>query len=149
VPLNPTMAALAFSLFDRDKDGVIDEGELHLALAQLGDPVDVDVARAYLGRVDHDRTGVLTRAQFIELLGLPRPDPESLRAFRAFDLDGDGYVQANELAAMFATVGVDDDQTVRELVSELDLDGDGRVDLGEFLQRATGEVSDEAGSGAD
>lgn len=139
-PLNATMAALAFSLFDRDKDGVIDANELHMALMQLGDPVDQDVARAYLGRVDHDRTGVLSRAQFIELLGLPPPDPDSLRAFRAFDLDGDGYVGADELAAMFATVGVNDEATVRELVAELDVNGDGRIDLGEFLLRASDDA---------
>ncbi|TNE86593.1 MAG: EF-hand domain-containing protein [Deltaproteobacteria bacterium] len=135
--MNPTMAGLAFSLFDRDKDGVIDEHELRRALMQLGDPVDPDVVRAYLGRVDHDRSGVLSRAQFIELLGLPPPDPEVLRAFRALDLDGDGYVQADELAAMFAAVGIEDEAAMRDLVAELDVDGDGRVDLGEFLAHAS------------
>lgn len=131
------MAALAFALFDRDKDGSIDELELSAALAQLGNPVDDDVVRAYLGRVDHDRSGVLSRPQFIELLGMKPPEPDVLRAFRAFDLDGDGYVQADELSAMFGAVGIEDSATVQELVAELDLDGDGRIDLGEFIRHAS------------
>lgn len=139
--VNATMAGLAFSLFDRDKDGVIDEEELRMALMQLGDPVDPDVARAYLGRVDRDRSGVLSRPQFIELLGLPPPDPEALRAFRAFDLDGDGYVRADELGAVFAAVGIDDAEAMTALVAELDCNGDGRIDLGEFLRHAAGPTA--------
>lgn len=134
--MNAATAGLVFSLFDSDGNGTIDAVELQGALAKLGDPVDLDVARAYLGRVDLDRSGVLTRKQFGALLALPVPDPELLRAFRAFDLDGDGYVDANELGAMFASVGVDDPATVQELVEELDQNGDGRLDLGEFLSRA-------------
>lgn len=133
--MNAATAGLVFSLFDTDGDGQIDAVELQAALSKLGDRVDLDVARAYLGRVDVDRTGVLTRRQFVALLALPVPDPDLLRAFRAFDLDGDGYVDASELGAMFASVGVDDAATVRELVEELDHDGNGKLDLGEFLAR--------------
>lgn len=134
--MNASTAALVFSMFDADGNGTIDAVELQAALAQLGSTVDLDVARAYLGRVDVDRTGVLTRPQFAALLALPPPPDELMRAFRAFDLDGDGYVDANELGSMFSSVGVDDPTTVAELVAEMDRDGDGRLDLGEFLQHA-------------
>ena len=106
--MNAATAALVFSVFDGDGDGKMDANELQAALAQLGSPVDLDVARAYLGRVDTDRTGVLDRSGFMKLLALPMPRPEILRSFRAFDLDGDGYVDASELNAMFASVGIED-----------------------------------------
>lgn len=138
--MNAATAALVFSMFDVDGDGQMDAMELQAALSKLGSPVELDVARAFLGRVDSDRTGVLDRAQFMQLLKLPAPAPELLRSFRAFDLDGDGYVDASELNAMFASVGIEDPTTVDELVAELDRDGDGRVDLGEFMQMASAEA---------
>ena len=134
--LNPATISLVFSMFDLDGDGRIDAEELHAALAKLGRGVDLDVARAFLARVDRDRVGSLTSAQFAELLALPPPPADLLRAFRAFDLDGDGYVGLEELGAMFASVGIDEPAAFQELLAELDANGDGRVDLGEWLSHA-------------
>ena len=56
-------------------------------------------------------------------------EDEMREAFRVFDKDGDGYISAAELRHVMANLGEKlTDQEVDEMISEADLDGDGRVD---------------------
>ena len=53
--------------------------------------------------------------------------------FRAFDLDGDGLITQSELHSVLKKLGEDfSDDEVKELISEADLDGDGKVSFPEF-----------------
>ena len=54
--------------------------------------------------------------------------------FRKYDLDGDGHLTANELRAVFADRGEElDDSQLAGMVAALDDDGNGTVELSEFL----------------
>ena len=50
------------------------------------------------------------------------------------DLDGSGYLETDEVASALASSGViASEEAISELISEIDTDGDGRIDFEEFL----------------
>ena len=54
-----------------------------------------------------------------------------LQAFRMFDKDGDGFIDANELRHLLTNLGEKLTETeVDEMIREVDIDGDGKVDMG-------------------
>lgn len=53
----------------------------------------------------------------------------SLQAFRMFDKDGDGFIDAMELRHLLTNLGEKlTEEEVDEMIREVDVDGDGRVD---------------------
>ncbi|KAK7469798.1 hypothetical protein BaRGS_00033502 [Batillaria attramentaria] len=59
-------------------------------------------------------------------------DSERLGAlFKACDLDGSGFIDQHELARVCTELSTDD---LREVFSELDRDGDGRISVEEFAK---------------
>ena len=56
--------------------------------------------------------------------------PEELeQAFRMFDKDGDGFIDARELRHLLTNLGEKlSEQEVDEMIAEVDIDGDGKVD---------------------
>ncbi|CAK8568786.1 unnamed protein product [Lathyrus sativus] len=58
-----------------------------------------------------------------------------LEAFKIFDEDGDGYIDAMELKRVLDCLGLDkgwDMNTIERMVKVVDLNFDGKVDFGEF-----------------
>ncbi|KAH7366383.1 hypothetical protein KP509_18G075900 [Ceratopteris richardii] len=67
-------------------------------------------------------------------ISLPRADCELEEAFRRFDADGDGKISPLELGTVLRSLG--DELTEEDLilmVKEVDRDGDGFVDLQDFI----------------
>lgn len=57
-------------------------------------------------------------------------------AFRLFDLDGNGKISQDELQKVLSNDDVKTalgQDTVRRMISEVDLDGDGEIDFDEFM----------------
>ncbi len=56
--------------------------------------------------------------------------PQELeQAFRVFDRDGDGFIDARELRHLLTNLGEKfTDQDVDEMIREVDVDGDGKID---------------------
>jgi ribosomal protein L12E/L44/L45/RPP1/RPP2 len=64
-----------------------------------------------------------------------------VRSFGFFDDDGSGRLTADELQSSFAKMGLEMDiEKVKTLVEEIDDDGDGLVDVEEFVKMVTKEV---------
>ena len=59
-----------------------------------------------------------------------RHDAELRQAFRVFDIDGDGLIDADELRQTMANLGEQlSEHDVRAMIREADRNGDGKVDF--------------------
>ncbi|KAJ1471500.1 magnesium-bound form of calmodulin C-domain E104dE140D mutant, partial [Baffinella frigidus] len=55
-------------------------------------------------------------------------DPDIKSVFSQFDRDGNGYLGASDLAAVYRSLGEHlDDDLIDELIREADKDGDGQI----------------------
>jgi hypothetical protein len=78
-----------------------------------------------------DRSGSRAAAQF----GIGGDQLEGMRnVFNTFDLDSDGIVMAREIGELLSSLNlVPSKRMLREIVNIVDIDGDGRIDFGEFV----------------
>ena len=73
---------------------------------------------------------------------------EAMVAFELFDTDGSGQIDEDELANMLVQLAIPMDQEgVTRLANEIDLDGSGDIDFGEFLDWYTGGGSQDVVDG--
>jgi len=145
----------AFKTYDRDGDGSIDRGELHKALTNYKfnfSDQEVDIIFA-AGDLDGDGT-----VDFEEFMYLMCPSTEQIvrkfrdnyksvndvkAAFRRFDKNRDGGLSVSELKRMMMSTGYSfTDMEVDAIMNLGDKDGDGEIDLDEFLILMTPSASE-------
>lgn len=64
-------------------------------------------------------------------------------AFEMFDKDKDGTISAYELATAMRSLGQEPtDHEVQEMIAEVDLDGDGKININEFIVLMTKRTQD-------
>jgi len=128
----------AFSLFDKDGDGTIDNEELGTVLRSLGNqPTDEEV-EDMIREADEDGNGTIDFAEFIKMMPTQERDEnaeeELLEAFRVFDTDGNGSITADELRQIFNNLGEKlTDEEISDMIEEADTDGDGEINYQEFV----------------
>ncbi|PON51502.1 GPCR kinase [Parasponia andersonii] len=54
------------------------------------------------------------------------------KAFQFFDKDNSGFITRDELESAMKDYGMGDEDTIREIISEVDTDNDGRINYSEF-----------------
>merc|ERR1711862_522711 len=76
--------------------------------------------------------------------GLSVDEVEEIKeAFDLFDNDGSGAISVNELTSAMKSLGFDvKHAVVYNMVSDLDADGSGEIEFGEFLDVMTAKISD-------
>ena len=76
--------------------------------------------------------------------GLSEDEVEEIKeAFDLFDNDGSGAISVNELTSAMSSLGFDvKHAVVYNMVSDLDADGSGEIEFGEFLDVMTAKISD-------
>lgn len=95
--------------------------------------------------VDADGSGVIDYTEFLAATldkKLYIQDDVCWTAFKTFDLDGDGKIQMAELEKVLASGDVKDAmgaQKVKELMKEVDTNGDGEIDFEEFMVMMRGQ----------
>jgi Ca2+-binding EF-hand superfamily protein len=117
----------------QDGDGCITAAELATVMRSLGQFPTDDELRQMIEESDTNHDGVIDFQEFLdmvrrqEILQMNEPDI-GLEAFKVFDVDGDGFITAEELRQIMAKLGETmTDEEVEMMIEEADADGDGQI----------------------
>ncbi|XP_024959277.1 calmodulin-like protein 1 [Cynara cardunculus var. scolymus] len=125
-----------FNKFDKNRDGKISKEEYGSAVGLLGGKkAKSEVTKAFQV-IDVDGDGFIDFDEFMEAQtadgGVKTGDIKS--AFQVFDLDGNGKISAEELMQVLRQLGERCSlEACRKMVKGVDADGDGMIDVDEFM----------------
>ena len=93
----------------------------------------------WVKEVDPDGTGSIGFDEFANLMSKiyknSDTEEELLEAFKVFDRDGNGLIDAAELKYVLTNLGEKlTDEEVDEMLREADIDGDGQINYEEFVK---------------
>lgn len=125
-----------FRTLDVNGDGKLSKEELLKAYTQQigSESAHLEVDKI-MARVDLNDSGFIDYTEFLmastqnEVL-LSKKNLEA--AFRTFDADGNGKISAREIKQVFCGGNETTEAVWQDLISEVDKNGDGEIDLGEF-----------------
>ncbi|XP_069109317.1 calmodulin-beta-like [Argopecten irradians] len=112
-------------------------------MRNLGQYPNTDELNMMLKEIDIDGDGTFGFEEFVQVMAnmggiseqSEEDEEEELRqAFRVFDKTGCGYISASDLRAVLQCMGEDlTEDEIDEMIAEVDIDGDGRIDFEEFI----------------
>merc|ERR1711976_262154 len=128
----------AFQEFDKDGSGTITTKELLPILRSIGQNPTEDEILNLVIEYDVNGDGTIDFDEFLEMMQKVSKDldqtVEIREAFKIFDRDGNGYIDAKELKHVVTRMGhVLTSAEADEFMKEADLDGDGKLDYNEFV----------------
>nr|BCU41346.1 calcium-dependent protein kinase [Gentiana scabra] len=124
-----------FQNMDTDKSGTITYEELRSGLAQLGSTLTEAEAKQLMEAADVDGDGTIDYIEFVTAtMHKCKLDKEEnvYTAFQFFDKDNSGFITTDELESAMGEYGMGDPTTIKDIISEVDTDNDGKIDYGEF-----------------
>lgn len=124
-----------FANMDTDNSGTITYEELKTGLARLGSKLSEAEVKQLMEAADVDGNGTIDYIEFISATmhryRLER-DEHLYKAFQYFDKDNSGYITRDELETAMKEYGMGDEASIKEVISEVDTDNDGRINYQEF-----------------
>ncbi|XP_057960663.1 calcium-dependent protein kinase 2-like [Malania oleifera] len=124
-----------FTNMDTDKSGTITYEELKSGLARLGSRLSEAEVKQLMEAADVDGNGTIDYIEFITATmhrhKLER-DEHLYKAFLYFDRDNSGFITRDELETAMKDYGMGDEASIKEIISEVDTDNDGRINYEEF-----------------
>lgn len=127
----------AFNIYDKNKDGIIQRGEL------------ADVLEVFLGhkptphqldnifkKVDSNLDGVIDFPEFEGMMLMRKRNTKRyIGLFNQYDQNGDGFISKEELLKTLNSAEASNytDEEVDEIIKAADLDKDGMIDYKEFV----------------
>ncbi|XP_044507503.1 calmodulin-like protein 30 [Mangifera indica] len=140
--LNVQEMRSVFDKFDTNKDGKISRQEYKAALHLLGKGVAETEAAKSFQLVDTDGDGFIDFKEFMEMMrgtGEGASWKSDIQgAFQVFDLNGDKKISAEELMEVLTRMGERCSlDACRKMIRGVDADGDGFVDMDEFMAMMT------------
>ncbi|KAL7113547.1 hypothetical protein ACP275_04G067700 [Erythranthe tilingii] len=124
-----------FKGMDTDNSGTITLEELKQGLAKQGTKLSEYEVKQLMEAADADGNGTIDYEEFITAtMHMNRMDREEhlYTAFQYFDKDNSGYITIEELEQALREMGMEDGKDIREIISEVDGDNDGRINYDEF-----------------
>jgi len=143
----------AFQLFDKDKDGCITSSELCQVMKSLRQQANNAEIEEMINMVDIDGNGTVDFQEFLTMMSRSKAahdksqsasgeapkqnsqEDEMRQAFKVFDIDGNGFIDANELKLTMQNLGEKlTEFDVKAMIREADMNGDGNIDYEEFIK---------------
>jgi calmodulin len=129
----------AFDMFDRDKDGKININELSNVMKALGYNLTEKEVSEIMGENDNDNDGKLKLEEVLFLVNNRSKEidteDELIEAFRLFDKEGKGYIGIDEIKHLLLMLGESmSNEEIEEIITQADLDGDGKVSYQDFAK---------------
>ncbi|XP_024388902.1 calcium-dependent protein kinase 30 [Physcomitrium patens] len=127
-----------FEKLDSDKTGTITFEKLKMGLIEIGSQLTEHEVRMLMEAADVEGNGTLDYGEFVAAtVHLQRLDDDEhlRRAFDVFDVDGSGYIETEELREAVGEAMTElssEPDVVQAILSEVDLDKDGRISYEEF-----------------
>ncbi|KAL4318711.1 hypothetical protein GQ457_18G005210 [Hibiscus cannabinus] len=125
-----------FKGMDTDNSGTITLEELKQGLAKQGTKLTEFEVQQLMEAADADGNGTIDYDEFITAtMHMNRMDREDhlYHAFQHFDQDNSGYITIEELDQALHEYGIHDARDIREIISKVDTDHDGRINYDEFV----------------
>ncbi|KAG6679115.1 hypothetical protein I3842_14G114700 [Carya illinoinensis] len=125
-----------FKGMDTDNSGTITLEELKQGLSKQGTKLSEYEVKQLMEAADADGNGTIDYDEFITAtMHMNRMDREEhlYTAFQYFDKDNSGYITTEELEQALHEFGMHDGRDMKEIVSEVDADNDGRINYDEFV----------------
>ncbi|KAL5982463.1 putative calcium-binding protein cml13 [Asimina triloba] len=129
----------AFDLFDTDGSGTIDAKELNVAMRALGFEMTEEQIEQMIRDVDKDGSGAIDFDEFVHMMtakiGERDTKEELTKAFRIIDVDNDGKISLTDIERISKELGESfAPKEIKEMIEEADRNGDGGVDIDEFIR---------------
>ncbi|XP_067872907.1 uncharacterized protein [Heterodontus francisci] len=130
---------LVFDATDTIKTGYLNLNEVYTALRTLGFSVSHHGLRKMLRNLGESKEEKVSFSDFLQIViegqGDSRDTYEEIKqGFSLFDCDGDGKITFDNLKDACKSAGVYfSHQDLREMIREVDTNGDGTVDMEEFI----------------
>ncbi|XP_010542759.1 PREDICTED: calcium-dependent protein kinase 24-like [Tarenaya hassleriana] len=126
-----------FQMMDTDKNGNLTFEELRDGLRKVGEGVPDSDVKMLMDAADTDGDGMLSCEEFVTVsIHMKRigGDDHLRQAFRYFDQNNNGFIELDELKeALFdVKLGHTNDQWVKDIFFDVDLNKDGRISFEEF-----------------
>jgi len=135
-----------FQVFDGEGNGSISLAELEKITTSLGQNLTPVQLRDMIKEVDTDLSGSIDFEEFLALIVSQQGDRVSRLqlAFSVFDENNNGQITIAELKGVMSRFGLTEAE-LQEIIQEVDHDGDGSIDLEEFMQLVPEESEIKAG----
>ncbi|KAL5557807.1 hypothetical protein UlMin_034018 [Ulmus minor] len=125
-----------FKNMDTDGSGTITLEELRTGLTRLGSKLSEPEIKQLMDAADVDQNGAIDYIAFITAtMHRHRLEKEEhlYKAFQYFDKDGSGFITRDELRQAMTQNGMGDEDTIDEIIDDVDTDKDGRINYEEFV----------------
>ncbi|KAI8434750.1 hypothetical protein MSG28_003271 [Choristoneura fumiferana] len=121
----------AFRLYDKEGNGYITTGVLREILRELDDKISAEELDMMIEEIDSDGSGTV--------------DFDVLKnAFDAFDHEKKGVISTDMIGTILEMLGHElDDDTLKEIIAEVDEDGSGEMEFSEFCTLAAKFLTEE------
>ena len=123
-----------FKRVDKNDDGVISLDELRTVLETIFKHLPSHRIDKMVTDADKDKDGQISYEEFYRVLKRRSKKNKFLKAFKTFDTNGDGKISLEELMEVLRQTGGElQEQQLKQMIKDVDKDGDGYLSYNEFL----------------